>query len=78
MPISPLLVAVVLLSLALVACVLAVLGLVRSADERTDRHWEELSRMRSDSGMQFFPTSEAPRELERAIADAVHLAPAGI
>ncbi|HEX8744001.1 MAG TPA: hypothetical protein VF712_12785 [Thermoleophilaceae bacterium] len=70
---SPLPVAVLLVWLLAVTGVLRAMAIARRADELADRHWEQLSRMRSESGIAFFPTVDARLELELAISDLVAL-----
>ena len=55
----------------LVVVVLRAMALARHSDEEADRHWEELARIRSRSGIPFFPTRRSRRELELAIRDLI-------
>jgi hypothetical protein len=61
-------------SILLVTGFLRTLALASRIDELTARQWHRLARMRSGSGIAFFPTRDARVELEAAIADAVHVA----
>ncbi len=56
---------------ATVVVTLRTMAIARHADEAADRHWEELTCLRSASGVAFFPTRGARRELERAIRDLI-------
>lgn len=62
-----------LTGLALVAAVLRTMAIARRADEIAERHWQELSRLHSRSGIAFFPTAEARLELEMTLTEVVEL-----
>ena len=64
---------VVLAGLALIAAVLRTMAIARRADEIAEQHWQELTRLQSDSGVAFFPTAEARLELEMALTEVVEL-----
>ena len=66
---------VTLAGLALIAAVLRTMAIARRADENAERHWQELAQLQSDSGVAFFPTTEARRELEVALTEIVELEP---
>ena len=70
---STLLVTALLAWILLVTCVLRTMSMARQADELADRHWEELARLHSPSGIAFFPTTDARIELELAISEALEL-----
>lgn len=70
---SPLVLAA-LVWIVLVIAVLRVMAIARGADEDADIQWEELSRIRSQSGVAFFPTRSSRRELELAIRDMIGVA----
>ena len=71
---APILIAAVAIGLLLVVAVLRVMAHVHRADELADRQWEALARLESESGVAFFPTTDARLELELAMADVVELA----
>src|SRR3954453_3421461 len=73
MPLASLLIATLLVWLLLVAGVLRSMAIARRADELADRHWEQLARMHSESGIAFFPTSDARLELGMAMAEVLDL-----
>lgn len=66
---------VVLAGLALIAAVLRTMAIARRADEIAERHWQELARLQSESGVAFFPTAEARLELEMALTEVLELEP---
>ena len=63
--------ALIVLWALLVTGVLRTLRLGRRLDELTERQWERLAQLHSESGVAFFPTSDARLELEVAIAEAM-------
>jgi biopolymer transport protein ExbB/TolQ len=68
---STALIAAPLVWVLLVAGVLRTMRIARHVDELAARQWDGLARIRSATGIAFFPTSYARVELEVAIADAV-------
>jgi hypothetical protein len=58
--------------LALIA-VLRTMTIARRADEVAERHWHDLARLQSDSGVAFFPTVEARLELEAVLTEVIEL-----
>lgn len=73
MSVAVVLTLVALAGLALIAAVLRAMAIARRADEIAERHWSELARLQSDSGVAFFPTVEARLELEVAITEVLEL-----
>lgn len=59
--------------LAFVAATLRTAAIARRADAISERHWRQLARLHSDSGIAFFPTAEAMLELELALTEVVEL-----
>lgn len=59
--------------LLLVVAVLRAMAIARRADEQADLHWSELTHLQSDSGVAFFPTTDARLELELAIYEVLEL-----
>jgi hypothetical protein len=57
--------------IVLVVVVLRAMAIAKRADAMADRQWEELARLRSASGVAFFPTRSSRRELELAIRDLI-------
>lgn len=62
-----------LAGLALVAAIIRAIALARRADEIAERHWRELTCLRSESGIAFFPTAEARLELEVTLTEVLEL-----
>jgi hypothetical protein len=49
------------------------MAMARRTDERTEGQWQRLGRIRSQSGIAFFPTSHARLELEVEISESIDL-----